>query len=57
MALEDGRIAPEILHKHEKILNPHYKVNNWIETKYELELAQTEKLEQTQKFEAPKMKI
>ncbi|WP_337903094.1 hypothetical protein [Mesomycoplasma ovipneumoniae] len=56
-ALEDGRIAPEILHKHEKILNPHYKVNNWIETKYELELTQKDDLDQTQKFEEPKLKM
>ncbi|WP_337903391.1 hypothetical protein [Mesomycoplasma ovipneumoniae] len=42
---------------HKEYLNPHYKVNNWMVTNHELELAQKDDLEQTQKFEEPKMKM
>ncbi|MDW2910177.1 hypothetical protein R7W80_03215 [Mesomycoplasma ovipneumoniae] len=56
--MEDNRGAHEILNwTGDSYLNPHYQVNQWIVTNYELELAQTEELEQTQKFEEPKMKM
>ncbi|WP_341491356.1 hypothetical protein [Mesomycoplasma ovipneumoniae] len=41
-ALNDEDLAPRLLKRHWKILDPHYKVNRWIEKKYELELAKKE---------------
>ncbi len=55
--LNNQELAPWILRYHEKYLNPHYKINNWIETKYELELVQKDSLDQRQKMEEPKMKM
>ncbi|WP_337897608.1 hypothetical protein [Mesomycoplasma ovipneumoniae] len=56
--MEDGRMGHEILNLgREEYLNPHNKVNQWIETKYELEQALKDNQEQTQKFESPKMKM
>ncbi|MDW2861082.1 hypothetical protein [Mesomycoplasma ovipneumoniae] len=56
--MEDGRMGHEILNLgREEYLNPHNKVNQWVETKYELELAEKDISEQTQKFEAPKLKM
>ncbi|MDW2834894.1 hypothetical protein R7V42_02110 [Mesomycoplasma ovipneumoniae] len=56
-SLEDYYSGDEMVKKHEELLNPHYKVNNWIVTNHELELAQKDDLEQTQKFEEPKLKM
>ncbi|WP_337903095.1 hypothetical protein [Mesomycoplasma ovipneumoniae] len=35
--LNNPRLAPALLRFHEKYLNPHYKVNKWIEIGYELD--------------------
>ncbi|MDO6829462.1 hypothetical protein [Mesomycoplasma ovipneumoniae] len=56
--MEDGRMGHEILNLgREEYLNPHNKVNQWIETKYELEQVLKDNQEQTDKFEAPKLKM
>ncbi|XBE78408.1 hypothetical protein VQY16_01240 [Mesomycoplasma ovipneumoniae] len=36
-ALNNPRLAPKLLGFHEEYLNPHYKVNKWIEIGYELD--------------------
>lgn len=58
-ALKNKTIASGILSWHEKYLNPHYKVNQWIEKNHQLELAKKERLdqEQTQKLDEPKKKM
>ncbi|WP_337903093.1 hypothetical protein [Mesomycoplasma ovipneumoniae] len=56
-ALKQSVSVNELLHEFNDILNPHYKFNQWIETTYELELAQKDELEEKQKFEEPKMKM
>ncbi|WP_337897592.1 hypothetical protein [Mesomycoplasma ovipneumoniae] len=56
-ALKQSVSVNELLHDFNDILNPHYKFNQWIETTYELELAQKDELEEKQKFEEPKMKM
>ncbi|MDW2835116.1 hypothetical protein [Mesomycoplasma ovipneumoniae] len=38
-ALNEEELATILLRRHRKILDPHYKVNRWIERKYELKLA------------------
>ncbi|WP_337897083.1 hypothetical protein [Mesomycoplasma ovipneumoniae] len=55
--MEDGRMGHEILNGREEYLNPHHQVNSWIETKHQLELTQKDNSEQSQKFEAPKLKM
>ncbi|WP_337899142.1 hypothetical protein [Mesomycoplasma ovipneumoniae] len=55
--VEDKTFAPEILYKHNEILNPNHKVNEWIVTNHKLELAQKYCLEQAQKLKAPKLKM
>ncbi|WP_069096472.1 hypothetical protein [Mesomycoplasma ovipneumoniae] len=56
-ALNEPKIAPDILSWHEEYVNPHYQVNNWIEKKYELKQVQNDISEQSQKFEEPKKKL
>ncbi len=56
-ALNKPNVFDDILTWHDEILNPHYEVNNWIVTNYELELDQKDELEQSHKFESPKMKM
>ncbi|WP_337902224.1 hypothetical protein [Mesomycoplasma ovipneumoniae] len=56
-ALKQSVSVNELLHDFNDILNPHYQVNQWIVTNYELELTQKDDLEQSQKFEPPKMKM
>ncbi|XBE78409.1 hypothetical protein VQY16_01245 [Mesomycoplasma ovipneumoniae] len=55
--LNNKTFAPGILYRHNEILNPHHKVNEWIVTNHELELVQKDGLEQAQKFEKPKLKM
>lgn len=55
--LKEPKIGNVLLYRHKEILNPHYQVNQWIVTNYELELTQKVDLEQSQKFEAPKLKM
>ncbi|WP_341495353.1 hypothetical protein [Mesomycoplasma ovipneumoniae] len=55
--MKDGRMGHEILNGREEYLNPHHQVNSWIETKHQLELTQKDNSEQSQKFEAPKLKM
>ncbi|WNM16380.1 hypothetical protein [Mesomycoplasma ovipneumoniae] len=58
-ALENKIIATRILSLHEKYLNPHCQVNQWIVKNHQLELAKKERLdqEQTQKLDEPKKKM
>ncbi|MHA0314836.1 hypothetical protein [Mesomycoplasma ovipneumoniae] len=56
-ALNDQELAPRLLKRHWKVLDPHYKVNRWIEKKYELKLAQKDNSKQSKKFKAPKLKM
>ncbi|WNM13341.1 hypothetical protein [Mesomycoplasma ovipneumoniae] len=56
-ALNDQELAPRLLKRHWKVLDPHYKVNRWIEKKYKLKLAQKDNSKQTKKFKAPKKKM
>ncbi|WP_337897080.1 hypothetical protein [Mesomycoplasma ovipneumoniae] len=46
-----------LLHDFNEILNPKHKVNQWIVTNHELEQVQKDGLEQSQKFEKPKLKM
>ncbi|MDW2926317.1 hypothetical protein R7X45_01730 [Mesomycoplasma ovipneumoniae] len=56
-ALNEPELATVLLKRHRKALDPHYKVNRWIEQKYELKLAQKDNSKQSKKFKAPKKKM
>ncbi len=56
-ALKQSVSANALVDDFNDILNPHYQGNNWIVTNHELELLETDELEQTQKFEEPKKKM
>ncbi|XBE78028.1 hypothetical protein VQY16_03640 [Mesomycoplasma ovipneumoniae] len=56
-ALNEQELATILLKRHRKALDPNYKVNRWIEQKYELKLAQKDNSKQTKKFKAPKKKM
>ncbi|WP_341494990.1 hypothetical protein [Mesomycoplasma ovipneumoniae] len=56
-ALKQPVSANVLLHDFNDVLNPKYKVNEWIMTNHELELAKKDDLEQSQKFEELKLKM
>ncbi|WDV48521.1 hypothetical protein [Mesomycoplasma ovipneumoniae] len=56
-ALNEPELATRLLKRHRIALDPHYKVNRWIEQKYELKLVQKDNSKQTKKFKAPKKKM
>ncbi|WP_341491353.1 hypothetical protein [Mesomycoplasma ovipneumoniae] len=56
-ALNDQVLAPRLLKRYWKILDPHLKVNQWIEKNHKVELVKKEGLEENQKFEEPKKKM
>ncbi|WNM16381.1 hypothetical protein [Mesomycoplasma ovipneumoniae] len=56
--MEDGRMTHEILNSCTDNLNPHHKVNNLIEKKYELEQLKKDKtISKNKKVEQPKKKM
>ncbi|MDO6829458.1 hypothetical protein [Mesomycoplasma ovipneumoniae] len=61
--IENKSIGSGIVSRNEEVLNPNHKVNQWIVKNHELERLkkdsqeQKDSLEQTQKFEAPKLKM
>ncbi|MEG7280527.1 hypothetical protein V6B68_03630 [Mesomycoplasma ovipneumoniae str. Black Butte] len=56
-ALKDKVLAPRLLKRYLKILDPHLRVNHWIEKNYELEQVQKDNSDQVQKFEEPEKKL
>lgn len=56
-ALNNKALAPGILKFHWKTLDPHLKVNQWIEKNYEFELTLKHNSKQTKKLKQPKKKM
>ncbi|WP_341491352.1 hypothetical protein [Mesomycoplasma ovipneumoniae] len=56
-ALNNQTLAPGLLKFHWKTLDPHLKVNQWIEKNYESELTQKHNSKQTKKLKQPKKKM
>ncbi|MHA0312250.1 hypothetical protein ACXYWI_03160 [Mesomycoplasma ovipneumoniae] len=54
--LKKPKIRNALLFWYKEVLNPHHKVNKWIEINHKLEQTQKDGLEQTEKFQAPKRK-
>ncbi|MHA0297607.1 hypothetical protein [Mesomycoplasma ovipneumoniae] len=57
LALNNQVLAPGLLKFHWKTLDPHLKVNQWIEKNYEFELTLKHNSKQTKNLKQPKLKM